>query len=309
MPSRFLETFGLSAINVLKRGIPVLGFKKGGLIPLIPEKFAIEQQPGNDELAQLNYLLQHLQQEKTEKDLEFFTQLAAESREIAHRYSIARWIGQFEQMTQDIPGKKKKMVMMSDFINKVGGIETYIHDVKSILEEQGWEVKLFGSTCPKGFWGKIKKYFGLGLAIFNFPEAIKRKKFLKQEQPDLIRYHSMIRWMGWMPLMVSKNVSAKKWMMYHDFGYFYPYPHKLGDPEKVQTPLSLKNYLSMAETRNPFKLLLIIGKYYSLTLLHHQLKNQIDLHLVPSNFMTPIVEKSFELGNGKVQDFNHFIQG
>ncbi|MBQ9553746.1 glycosyltransferase [bacterium] len=28
MPSRFLETFGLSAINVLKRGIPVVGFKK-----------------------------------------------------------------------------------------------------------------------------------------------------------------------------------------------------------------------------------------------------------------------------------------
>ena len=28
MPSRFLETFGLSAINVLKRGIPVIGYQK-----------------------------------------------------------------------------------------------------------------------------------------------------------------------------------------------------------------------------------------------------------------------------------------
>lgn len=309
MPSRFLETFGLSAINVLKRGIPVLGFKKGGLIPFIPAKFAIEQQAGTDELEQLNHLLQQLQQEKTEKNPDFFTQLANESKEIAQHYSITRWIQQFEQLTQDIKGEKKKLVIMSDFINKVGGIETYIHDVKTILQEQGWEVKLFGSTCPKGIWGNIKKYFGLGLAIFNLPVALKWKKFLKQEQPDLIRYHSMIRRMGWMPLAMSKHISTKKWMMYHDFGYFYPYPHQLGDPKKVLTPLSLKNYLAMAETRNPLKKLLTIGKYCSLRLLYRQLKNQIDLHLVPSDFMVPIVTESFELEDGKVQDFNHFIQG
>jgi glycosyltransferase involved in cell wall biosynthesis len=29
MPSEFLETFGLSALNALSRGIPVIGYKKG----------------------------------------------------------------------------------------------------------------------------------------------------------------------------------------------------------------------------------------------------------------------------------------
>lgn len=40
--------------------------------------------------------------------------------------------------------------MVSDFINKIGGIETYIHDVKALLEAEGYQVKLFGSKCPKG---------------------------------------------------------------------------------------------------------------------------------------------------------------
>jgi hypothetical protein len=30
---------------------------------------------------------------------------------------------------------KKKILLVSDFTSKVGGIETYIHDVKAILED------------------------------------------------------------------------------------------------------------------------------------------------------------------------------
>ena len=39
MPSRFIETFWLSAINVLKWGIPVVGFKKWWLVPFIPDEY------------------------------------------------------------------------------------------------------------------------------------------------------------------------------------------------------------------------------------------------------------------------------
>jgi len=31
MPSEFLETFGLSALNALAWGIPVIGYRKGGM--------------------------------------------------------------------------------------------------------------------------------------------------------------------------------------------------------------------------------------------------------------------------------------
>jgi hypothetical protein len=51
------------------------------------------------------------------------------------------------------PSKKRivprKIVLVSDFINKVGGIETYLHDVKAILEAQGHQVILRGGTLPQ----------------------------------------------------------------------------------------------------------------------------------------------------------------
>ncbi len=42
MPSRFLETFGLTALEALSVGTPVIGFRKGGLIPFIPESLVLD---------------------------------------------------------------------------------------------------------------------------------------------------------------------------------------------------------------------------------------------------------------------------
>ncbi|MDR0283252.1 MAG: hypothetical protein LBI53_08465 [Candidatus Peribacteria bacterium] len=38
--------------------------------------------------------------------------------------------------------KRIKVVLVSDFINKIGGIETYLHDAKGILESREHEVLL-----------------------------------------------------------------------------------------------------------------------------------------------------------------------
>ena len=110
MPSRFLETFGLSAINILQQGIPIVGFKKGGLIPFIQDEYAIEQ-------------------------------LAQQSKDIANRYTVEKRYERFLSLT----GTKKpqKIVLVSDFINKIGGIETYLHDTKYLLQQHGHQVKLF----------------------------------------------------------------------------------------------------------------------------------------------------------------------
>ena len=116
MPSRFLETFGLSAINILQQGIPIVGFKKGGLIPFI-------------------------QEEKKKKKTDFYEQLAQQSKDIANRYTVEKRYERFLSLvgTQ----KPQKIVLVSDFINKIGGIETYLHDTKHLLQQHGHQVKLF----------------------------------------------------------------------------------------------------------------------------------------------------------------------
>lgn len=49
MPSRFLETFGLSALESLSEGVPVIAFRKGGLVPFVHEKLAVPFSGDDDE--------------------------------------------------------------------------------------------------------------------------------------------------------------------------------------------------------------------------------------------------------------------
>ncbi|MDP2670559.1 MAG: glycosyltransferase [bacterium] len=42
MPSKFLETFGLVALDSLALGVPVIGIKKGGLLPFVFDDLAVD---------------------------------------------------------------------------------------------------------------------------------------------------------------------------------------------------------------------------------------------------------------------------
>jgi len=97
-------------------------------------------------------------------------------------------------------------------------------------------------------------------------------------------------------------------MMYHDFGYFYPYPSQLNFVEDCKTPLTLKNFLWRKKPYSFLQKVVIRGKYLLMYPLVKVLKKQIDLHLVPSEFMREIVSKSYKLSEKKVKAFNHFIQ-
>lgn len=54
MPSRFLETFGLSALDFAQFGVPTIGYKKGGLKPFIRDNLNIYNFPGASEQEQFN---------------------------------------------------------------------------------------------------------------------------------------------------------------------------------------------------------------------------------------------------------------
>ena len=145
---------------------------------------------------------------------------------------------------------------------------------------------------------------GLG----NFWEAIKLRRKIQKTKPDLIRYNSVMRYLGRAPVWISKNSSAKKRMMFHDLGYFYPFPSQLTSEDQIKSPLTLGNFLSSYDTKNPLKKLAIIGKYISLVLIKKQLQKRIDTFLVPSEFMKDITHKSYKIENKNIKIFSHFIQ-
>ena len=53
MPSRFLETFGLVALESIQSGLTVVGFRKGGLVPFIHEAYALDELNPIDSFARI----------------------------------------------------------------------------------------------------------------------------------------------------------------------------------------------------------------------------------------------------------------
>lgn len=156
--------------------------------------------------------------------------------------------------------------------------------------------------------GRFLKYLGFVTGIANIRAAYKVYRNIKQQQPDLIRYHSTMRYLGWMPIRVSKYSTAKKWMMFHDLGYFAPFPSSLFQQKQIRTPFTLRHFMQTQPTKNPIKLLAIIGKYITLSLIKQQLTHKIDTFLIPSAFMQDIIHSSYKIQNEKIKVFPHFIQ-
>ncbi|MEI7558684.1 MAG: hypothetical protein WCJ45_08080 [bacterium] len=127
-------------------------------------------------------------------------------------------------------------------------------------------------------------------------------------KPDLIRYNSVMRYLGWAPLQASKHTTAKKRMMFHDLGYFFPFPSQLTNEHQIKTPFTLNHFLASSPTKNPIKKLAMIGKYISLSLIRNQLQKNIETFLVPSGFMKDILHKSYKIQVDKIKIFPHFIQ-
>lgn len=294
MPSECLESFGLSALNAIKRWLPVIWYAKGGLKEFIDPTLDLTHQQWSTTGQKLHHLIKQL-------DTSSIKNQASNVHEYSKDNRVVRFHG--------LAGKEvKKIIIVSDFINKIWGIETYINDAKELLEHHGYEVQLCWWKLPSGPRGTLAKYLGFITGLGNFWEAIQLKRKIKKMQPDLIRYNSVMRYLGWMPLRISKFSQAKKWMMFHDLGYFAPFPSTLFQENQIKTPFTLCNFIQTQAIKSPFKKLAIIGKFISLSLIKKQIEKRMDTCLVPSAFMKDIVHKSYQIDNKKIEIFPHFIQ-
>ena len=296
-PTTCLETFGLVALSGMERGIPTIGFAKWWATPFIDPALDLTNVEGESLSEKLYHLITRLGKE------EFFTN-SLPIAEILEHHSIENWKASIAYLLWN----KKKILIVSDFTNKIGGLETYINDTKDILNNMEYEAELFGTKIRTGPLGRLIKYIWMFGAIFNFRTSIQLRIKIKRMKPDLIRYNSVMRYIGRLPLRTMRKAKAEKRMMYHDLGYFYPFPSKLEREDQIKTPFTFRNFVSSAPSHNPIKKFFIALKYFSLKLIKRQLKKSMDLHIVPSAFMRPILEKSYRIDDEKITVLSHFIQ-
>ena len=335
MPSEFLETFGLSALNALSRWVPVIWYKKWWLEPFIFQECNLFLAKWNTTAERIVSIVEKLAKKTNPERIKDKEELEWKIRELLPEYTedaryerflnlVSFWMEwngmkNLRWNTKDSSLRsewqsKEKVLIVSDFINKAWWIETYIHDVKNLLESKWHEVILRWSTLPSWSKWQRKKRFWLLLSPFNFWSTGDLKKVLEKEKPDIVWFNSLLRWLwpnvvktAWKWREQNKS-DCKFWMMYHDFWYFYPFPSELYHIEDCKTPLTKKNFVSAYKWNNFVTKLAVWFKYYWLQPLKKVLKKEIDLHLAPSDSIIIIARDSYKIPDKKCKPFPHFIQ-
>ena len=304
MPSMFLETFGLTALESLSLWVPVVWFKKWGVVPFIQHWLNIEEYQGKSPEEKLyNCIIHLISTKKLEKQQEQ-CELASKT---SHKYIPEHRIKNFHKVIHT-DNSQKKILLVSDYKTVLYGIETHIHWLKNILSKDGYSIDIFGANIKKNKLSQLVRILMLPFTTFNFWAAWKLHKHIKKNNPDIIRRHSTSRRLGWFPMWVNRNFHGKQWVTYHDLWYFHPFPSKVYEESQIPKR-DLKSYLKATRSNNPIILAAAICKFVLISKLRIQLKNNIDKHFVPSRFLLPITQRRlWHKPKGKVMLLEHFLR-
>ena len=180
----------------------------------------------------------------------------------------------------------KKILIVSDYLDNIWWIESYIANLKNILADE-YEIYYF-------WWKNIswlKKLFYLFFSYFNFIYAKKFRKKIDEIKPDIIWFHSVSRFLGPSVVEQVRNYSdIIKIQTYHDLWYFSIFASKIYDLKDLPNKFSFIEFFKKTD-KNYLYVFYIIFKYLKLKKLRNVLRKNIDIHTVPSEFMKNYVIK------------------
>lgn len=305
MPSKFLETFGLSALDSLSLGIPVLVPDKWGLAQFVQSpKYKI---PSSKLLVQGKQLLEMLKEIISSFDRENREQESKKARALYMQYTKEKRIERFQSLSWLPPGAK--VLLVSDYIVDVGGVESFLFNVSTLLKEYWYGVELIWCNDKRLAQNRLVSLFG---TFWNNKGAKLFRQQMNTFQADLVWRHSVQRWFGPLVLYEARHCRQQQRVMYHDFWLFHPYPSRVFEESQVYHACTFVWYIKESfrktgqASKNSqiryvllvllqfFLLPLVAIKWTSSFLIKRQLKKLVDLHLVPSKYMEKLVQKHYD---------------
>lgn len=179
MPSTFLETFGLSALESLSLGVPVAGFSKGGIVPFLLDD-ALRLPENGDFLRSLQILA-------NAPDSVVAAWKAKASGTVAG-YTQEAFLSRLRAL---LPAKTKKILLVTDFVGNIGGIETYVKNLSDTLVSAGYEVRTVGKNG--GFSTRLQKAWSTLVAFGNYSARSMLRTEVSEFAPDVVWCHSVLR--------------------------------------------------------------------------------------------------------------------
>lgn len=202
---------------------------------------------------------------------------------------------------------QQRILLVSDYDAPIGGIEQYIRDVTQLLSADKNNVTLVWLNISSMMLHHIR-HFLLPVTSLNIYFAVKIIFQIITIKPDLIRRHSVSRYIGWFPVWIAWLFHIRTWIMYHDLGYFHPYPSLLSEVSQIPRVWKLSSWLQAGYEVDQvwlIKTILMILKFRNISALRRVLVRNISIHFIPSPYMVPILEQRW-IETKKIQVLGHF---
>lgn len=227
MPSRFLETFGLTALESLTCGTPVIGIKKWWIIPFISDDLAIDESNPIESSYQL--LDDIIEWNNTPQCID------------VSGYSLDAWKNHVRKILPDT----KKMFIIHDYSELIWWAEYYIAFLLNILPDLGFDVRWASYTGKTTPW---KRRWMFILSLIAFWRGIYVRQELEKYRPDTLWLHSVLRYHGpWVLREVQKYMQkypeSKICLSHHDVGLIAAFPQSITLESQIPADASLLSFL------------------------------------------------------------------
>lgn len=285
MPSRFLETFWLSALESIEKGVPVIGSTKWGLYQFLLSHHGVSDERKDSHTTRA--FLKKFDEVARSFSHEHWKSESAAVMNIAERYARDTW-KQWVQKELSFE-RPNKILLLTDFSAPIGWIETHVQSVKNLLQEMGHECQIISAHSGKTKNLRIASFL---LAYCNIFFAFRLKKIINEQRPDVIWMHSVNRAIWPVGLYPLKNLSARLVVTYHDLGFTTPYPSKTFHESEVPE-FTLSAFFESGRWLNGiFGGVAALFKFFLLSMQKSYFR-QASVHFVPSEFLVKYVTYQF----------------
>jgi len=307
MPSRFLETFGLTALEALTCGTPVCAPAKWGLRPFVTPGLTLDESRPVESFHEI--LCKRLTWEKWElPDIRDFSE--------------ENWNNKLSELFES----SNNILIVHDYEEKIGWAEHYIELVRGSLQDLWKHVSFYGYRGQTTVW---KRRIMFIFSIFAFWRGITLYNILKEKQIDTIWMHSILRYIGpWWALAVKVYTEKRSctgpknhnidpelpylqddrnhpsslsptsypltpitYLSHHDIGLLAAFPQDITRESSIPLTSSLRDFIPDA---NIIKRTISIGKYIYVRILTSLLPTELT-HII----FAPFLEKNIRGQFGK----------
>lgn len=276
MPSDFLETFGLSALEALKCWIPVIWFKKWWLSDFISDELSLDENNIVDSFFDII-------DKNNNPNLVNITD-----------FDYDKWVDNLSNLTNSF----KKILLVHDYEELVWWAEIYVNNLKSELEKIWKIVEVFSYKWH--ITPNIRKKLFLK-SLYN-PGIFKElNNKITNFGPDLIWSHTILRYIGYHWILAINKSNIKHFITHHDLWLFCYKPSHIINTKDIPSSVRLGSWINKAN--GAFVLLKTIIKWMIVVRIWNIFPKNTT-HFFPSKWMEEI-GKNWNIENIKI--FPHTV--